>query len=62
MFSLDQRAFSYEFTPVPVAMFTKNGMQIGKSKYTLERSFQAEVSRKNARDADVTVIDGLDLL
>ena len=54
--------FSYEFAPVPTAMFMKDGMRICKAKSKLKRSLQIEVSRRNAGDADATVIDGPALL
>ncbi len=54
--------FSFDFATVPTAMFTEKGMRIGKSKYILKRLFQVEVSRRNAGDADITVIDGSALL
>ena len=37
-------------------------MQIGKSKHILKRLLQVEVSRRNAGDANITVIDGSALL
>ena len=49
--------FSYELVPVPTAMFMKDGMRICKAKSKLKRSLQIEVSRRNAGDADATVID-----
>ena len=54
--------FSYELAPVPTAMFMKDGMRICKAKSKLKRSLQIEVSRRNAGDADATVIDGSALL
>ncbi|KAJ8407765.1 hypothetical protein AAFF_G00268090 [Aldrovandia affinis] len=53
---------AYELAPVPTAMFTEDGMRICKAKSTLKKSLQIEVSRRNAGDADVTVIDGSALL
>ncbi|KAK1902398.1 ATP-dependent 6-phosphofructokinase [Dissostichus eleginoides] len=53
---------AYELAPVPTAMFTEDGMQICKAKSTLKKSLQVEVSRRNAGDEDVTVIDGSALL
>ncbi|KAK1892150.1 Protein telomere ends associated [Dissostichus eleginoides] len=53
---------AYELAPVPTAMFTEDGMRICKAKSTLKKSLQVEVSRRNAGDADVTVIDGSALL
>ncbi|KAF3842712.1 hypothetical protein F7725_001561 [Dissostichus mawsoni] len=43
-------------------MFTEDGMRICKAKSTLKKSLQVEVSRRNAGDEDVTVIDGSALL
>ena len=40
----------------------KDGMQICKAKSKLKRSLQIEVSRRNAGEADATVIDGSALL
>ena len=54
--------FSYELAPVPTAMFMKDGMRICKAKSKLKRSLQIEVSRRNAGNADATVIDGSALL
>ena len=54
--------FSYELAPVPTAMFMKDGMRICKAKSKFKRSLQIEVSRRNAGDADATVIDGSALL
>ena len=54
--------FSYELAPVPMAMFSEKGMWIGKSTHILKRLLQVEVSRRNAGDADITVIDGSALL
>ena len=54
--------FSYELAPVPTAMFMNDGMQICKAKSKLKRSLQIEVLRRNAGDADATVIDGSALL
>ena len=54
--------FSYELAPVPTAMFMKDGMRICKAKSKIKRSLQIEVSRRNAGDADATVIDGSALL
>ena len=53
---------SYELAPIPTSMFTKDGMLICKSKSSLKRSLQIEVSRRKAGVADVTVIDGSALL
>ncbi|KAI9536072.1 hypothetical protein NQZ68_037037 [Dissostichus eleginoides] len=53
---------AYELAPVPTAIFTEDGMRICKAKSTLKKSLQVEVSRRNAGDADVTVIDGSALL
>ncbi|KAJ8366608.1 hypothetical protein AAFF_G00348540 [Aldrovandia affinis] len=53
---------AYELAPVPTAMFTEDGMRICKAKSTLKKSLQIEVSRRNAGDADITVIDGSALL
>ncbi|KAJ8334026.1 hypothetical protein SKAU_G00413450 [Synaphobranchus kaupii] len=53
---------AYELAPIPTAMFTEDGMRICKAKSTLKKSLQVEVSRRNAHDADVTVIDGSALL
>ena len=54
--------FSYELAPVPTAVFMKDGMRICKAKSKLKRSLQIDVSRRNAGDADATVIDGSALL
>ena len=54
--------FSFELAPVPTAMFMKDGMRICKAKSNLKRSLQIEVSRRNAGDADASVIDGSALL
>jgi hypothetical protein len=54
--------FSYEIGPVPTSMFTKDGMWICKANSSLKRSRRIEVSRRKAGVADVTVIDGSDLL
>ncbi|KAG1661394.1 Receptor-type tyrosine-protein phosphatase-like N [Nymphon striatum] len=51
-----------KLAPVPTAMFMKDGMWICKAKSKLKRSLQIEVSRRNAGDADTTVIDGSALL
>ena len=40
----------------------KDGMRICKAKSKLKRSLQIEASRRNAGDADATVIDGSALL
>ena len=54
--------FSYELAPVPTTMFMKDGMRFCKAKSKLKWSLQIEVSRRNAGDADATVIDGSALL
>ena len=43
-------------------MFMKDGMRIYKTKSKLKKSLQIEVSRRNAGDADATVIDGSALI
>ena len=51
----------YKLATVPTAMLTEDGMQIRKAQYTL-KSFQVNIYRRNAGDADVLIIDGSALL
>jgi hypothetical protein len=55
---------SYELAPVSTSMLTKDGMRVecGKTKSSLKRSLQIEVSLRKTGVADATVIDGSILL
>lgn len=53
---------TYELAPLPTAMFTEDGMRICKAKSALKKSLQVKISRKNAGDANITIIDGSALL
>ena len=53
---------AFELAPVPTSMFTEDGMRICKAKSTLKKTLQVEISRRNAGDANVTIIDGSALL
>ena len=54
---------SHELAPVPTAMFDETGeMRISKSKSTLKKQLQVEVSARTVTHSKVTIIDGSALL
>ena len=57
------KVLQYELAPVPTSMFDEDGlMRITKSKSTLKRKLQVEMSFRLATNPDVTIIDGCAIL
>ena len=57
------KVLQYELAPVPTSMFDDDGlMRTPKSKSTLKRKLQVEMSSRLATNPDVTIIDGCAIL